>query len=95
MTVGSRDGIGIHAEDLGAGKKRLELQLHLLRAGTHNLSVAATDRALRPGGLGIAAVVAQKPVVGGVVGEAHAAPGALGHIAAVHAHHILSRATAV
>ena len=95
MTVGGRDGVGIHAEDLGVGKKRLELQLHLLGAGAHDLSVAAADWALRPGGLGIAAVVAQKPVVGGMVGEAHAAPGALGHIAAVHAHHILSRATAV
>ena len=45
--------------------------------------------------LGIAAVVAHHPPVGGVIGQMHAAPGALGHIAALGAQQLPAAAPAV
>ena len=95
MAAGLGHRIGVHAENLLPGEQLPQLRLHLLRAGAHGLHGAAAVGAPLQHRLGVAAVVAEHPPMDGVVGEAHAAPGTRGHLAALDADAVLPRAAAV
>ena len=72
---------------LGSATPTVETAYYARPLGTHAdvLHGAAALRAGFTAFFGIAAVVAHHPPVGGVIGQIHAAPGALGHIAALGA----------
>ncbi len=65
-------------------KAGLQLRLNLLGPGPHLLQRTAALGAALGNRLGKAAIVAHQPVIGAVVGEVHAAPGAFRHLAAAH-----------
>ena len=89
------DGIGVHAENFRLREQGVQLLLRPLGTHADVLHGAAALRAGFAAFFGIAAVVAHHPPVGGVIGQIHAAPGALGHIAALGAQQLPAAAPAV
>ena len=89
------DRIRVHPQDAGLRKQLPQLLLYLLRARSDVLHHTAALRTDVSGPLGMAAVMAHQPPVGGMVGHRHAAPGTFRHIAAFAAQHIAAAAPAV
>ncbi len=83
--MASRRGVRIHPQDARARKQARQFLLHLLSTRSHALHHASTGRAGVKAPLGVAAMVAHQPPIGGVVGQRGAAPGALRHVAALPA----------
>ena len=88
-------GIGIHPQDARLWEQLPQLLLHLLGARANMLHPAAAFRAGICRRLGMSAIVAHQPPVGGMIGQGSAAPGALGHIAALAAQQHPAAAPAV
>ena len=93
--VSFRRGIRVHPQDPRAGKQVPQLLLHLLRPCPYPFHNAAASRTGVKAPLGMTAVMAHQPPVGGMVGQRSAAPGALRHMPALSAEHIAAAAPAV
>ena len=95
LLVALSHGIGIHPQKLRTGKEPGQLLLHLLCTKADMLhGAAAVGTGIRRR-LGVAAVVAHHPPVGGMVGEVDAAPGTLGNVAALGTQQLAAAAPAV
>ena len=93
--IAGADGVRIHAGHLHVREQRAQLLLHPLGSRAQGFQgTAAAGAAVRHRNR-IAAVVAQKAVVGAVIGQPFAAPGALRRLPAVYAHQGAAIATAV
>ena len=93
--MASGGGVGVHPQDARLREQLPQLLLHLLGACADALHPAAAFGAGFLHRLGMAAVMAHEPPVGGMIGHGHAAPGALGHIAALSAQEVPAAAPAV
>ena len=89
------DGVRIHAENLRPGEQSAQLLLRPLGTDADVLHGAAAGGAGLAAFFGITAVMAHHPPIGGVIRQIHAAPGTLGHIAALGAQQLAAAAPAV
>ena len=83
--VDGADGIGIHSGDLHVREELVQLLLGFLSAGADGLQRAAALGTAGRRRLGMAAIVAHEPGIGGVVGQPHRTAGTFGGLPAVHA----------
>ena len=85
MTVRSRHGVGVHAQDARVREFIAQLFLHLLRPRAHRAERSAAVRTPLRHRLRVSAVVAHEPVRYGMIRQIDAAPRTARRVAAVHA----------
>ena len=69
VRVGGGHRIRVHPQHLRPGEQVPQFLLHPLGAGAHKIEQSAAGGTRRGQGLGVAAVVAHQPPVGGMVGQ--------------------------